>query len=75
MLILTTEQLCLVSWQTVGLKWNSHSQMLKAWVGEVPPAGQDASDSKDQPILQSGLVLLLAYRVSATGKAQICADT
>lgn len=32
-LILTTEQLCLAPWQTAGLKWNSHFQMLKAWEG------------------------------------------
>lgn len=30
MLILTTEQLCLAPWQAVGLKWNSHSQMLES---------------------------------------------
>lgn len=33
MLILTTEQLCLAPWQAVGLKWNSHSQMLEAQEG------------------------------------------
>lgn len=44
------------------------------WGWGVGREGRMPMSAKDQPILNLGLVLLLAYHVSTTGKTQLCID-